>query len=127
MVKKLRTVAAISCAFALTACSVGPDFVRAGPGLAATLVFERRRQPRPENAALSRAAALQPVDPAWWRVFHDATLTSLVRRVADANLDVKTATVRLAESRFQRGAVAAAATAWPEWQRWIPTSKYLAM
>jgi NodT family efflux transporter outer membrane factor (OMF) lipoprotein len=107
MVKKLSTVAALSCAFALTACSVGPDFLRPDPALPQRR-FSSGAAAAPENAALSRAAALEPVDPAWWRVFHDATLTSLVRRVADANLDVKTATVRLAESRFQRGAVASA-------------------
>jgi NodT family efflux transporter outer membrane factor (OMF) lipoprotein len=62
----------------------------------------------PASSAASSAAVHQSVDPAWWQVFHDTTLTSLVTRVADANLDVKTATVRLAESRFQRGAVASA-------------------
>jgi NodT family efflux transporter outer membrane factor (OMF) lipoprotein len=41
-------------------------------------------------------------------VFHDPVLTRLEQRVADANLDVRTATIRLAESRFQRGVVAAA-------------------
>ena len=62
----------------------------------------------PASSAGSSAAVHQPVDPAWWQVFHDTTLTSLVDRIADANLDVQTATVRLAQSRFQRGAVASA-------------------
>jgi NodT family efflux transporter outer membrane factor (OMF) lipoprotein len=41
-------------------------------------------------------------------VGRDPILTDLERRVADANLDVRTATIRLAQSRFQRGAAAAA-------------------
>jgi len=41
-------------------------------------------------------------------VFHDPILTSLAERIADANLDVRTATLRLAESRSQRGVTASA-------------------
>jgi NodT family efflux transporter outer membrane factor (OMF) lipoprotein len=103
---ELRTVAAISVTFALAACTVGPDFVRPDPSL------PNRWFTNGSAAATARSAGSatvhEPVDPAWWQAFHDATLTSLVRRLADANLDVQTATVRLAESRFQRGAVASA-------------------
>src|SRR5262249_42577381 len=42
-------------------------------------------------------------------MFRDPILTDLERRVAAENLDVQTATIRLAESRFQRGVAAAAA------------------
>jgi NodT family efflux transporter outer membrane factor (OMF) lipoprotein len=63
---------------------------------------------RPATVPVSTVAVHEPVDPAWWQTFHDATLTSLVQRLADANLDVQTATVRLAESRFQRVSVASA-------------------
>ena len=70
--------------------------------------FTRGAAAAPANFAGFSGAVHQPVDPAWWQVFHDATLTSLVKRVADANLDVRTATVRLAQSRFQRSAVASA-------------------
>ena len=41
-------------------------------------------------------------------MFHDPILTSLVERAAAANLDVQTATLRLAESRFQLGVTASA-------------------
>jgi outer membrane protein TolC len=51
----------------------------------------------------------QPPDPIWWAVFRDPVLTDLERRVAAENLDVQTATIRLAESRFQRGVAGAAA------------------
>jgi hypothetical protein len=44
-------------------------------------------------------------DASWRAVFRDPILTNLERRVAAENLDVLTATIRLAESRFHiRGA-----------------------
>ncbi len=44
-----------------------------------------------------------PVDPDWWTLFNDGELTTLERRVAAENLDVRVATTRLAESRAQLG------------------------
>ncbi len=49
----------------------------------------------------------EPVDAEWWTRFNDPALTSLVRRVAAGNLDVRAATSRLAQSRAQRGITAA--------------------
>ncbi len=49
----------------------------------------------------------EPVDAEWWKQFNDPELTSLVRRVAAGNLDVRAATFRLAQSRAQRGITAA--------------------
>ncbi len=48
-----------------------------------------------------------PPDPAWWNVFHDPALTGLMERAAANNLDVRAATARLAQSRAQRGIIAA--------------------
>jgi NodT family efflux transporter outer membrane factor (OMF) lipoprotein len=45
---------------------------------------------------------VQPIDPAWWNILHDPELTALENRVAAANLNVRLATIRLAESRSQR-------------------------
>eukprot|EP01037_Dinobryon_pediforme_P010983 gene10983-11065_t len=56
-----------------------------------------RSQPSPE-----------PVDPEWWSIFHDPTLTALARRVAAENLNVRVAAIRLDESRAQRGVAASA-------------------
>ncbi|KQU80146.1 RND transporter [Mesorhizobium sp. Root102] len=107
MGQNLRAVAAIPVMFALAGCTVGPDFVRPDPGLPKRW-FANGAATALENSRESSAAVLEPVDPAWWQAFRDAALTSLMQRVADANLDVKTATIRLAESRFQRAAVASA-------------------
>jgi NodT family efflux transporter outer membrane factor (OMF) lipoprotein len=83
----------------LAGCTVGPDFVPPNPRLpAGTHTGEPVTDPRLQ----------QSPDPSWWAVFHDPVLTDLERRVAGENLDVLTATIRLAESRFQRGVAAAA-------------------
>jgi len=107
MSHRLRTVAAISSTLALAACTVGPDFLQPDSGLP-NRWFTSGAAAAPASASASSAAVHQSVEPTWWQVFHDKTLTSLVTRVADANLDVQTATIRLAESRFQRGQVASA-------------------
>jgi NodT family efflux transporter outer membrane factor (OMF) lipoprotein len=58
--------------------------------------------PASTDRAVPSRPALQPIDPAWWNILHDAELTSLEQRVAAANLNVRLATIRLAESRSQR-------------------------
>src|SRR6266404_5575988 len=87
-------------AVALAGCAFGPDFVPPAPQL-------------PEGSYTGEPATdpwlQQPPDPSWWAVFRDPILIDLERRVAAENLDVQTATIRLAESRFQRGVAAAAA------------------
>jgi NodT family efflux transporter outer membrane factor (OMF) lipoprotein len=85
---------------ALTGCAMGPDFVRPDPRLPAGS-YEG-------DAPTLDSWLQQPPDPNWWAVFRDPILTDLERRVAGENLDVQTATIRLAESRFQRGVTAAA-------------------
>jgi NodT family efflux transporter outer membrane factor (OMF) lipoprotein len=94
-------VAALGSAAAVAGCAVGPDFVQPDPHLPEVSFFGDKGQP-------AAARLPPPTDPNWWNVFHDPVLTRLEQRVADANLDVRTATIRLAESRFQRGVVAAA-------------------
>jgi NodT family efflux transporter outer membrane factor (OMF) lipoprotein len=86
----------------LAGCAVGPDFVPPDPGLPTNTFFGR-------HAPAARSeAALTPPDPTWWGIFRDPELTALEKRVALSNLDVQTATTRLAQSRFQRNVAAAA-------------------
>ena len=85
-----------------SACTVGPDFERPSPWSPASW-FDTR----PNDPKLPSLAAGVPPDPAWWSVFHDDTLTGLMRRLAASNLDVRAASIRLAESRAQRGIAAA--------------------
>ena len=109
-------MAAILCG-ALAGCTVGPDFVAPLPQLADGRSFvdpgllradpakPPARLPLPVMAGTTSA----PPDVDWWRVFHDPILSRLEARVADENLDVRTATLRVAESRAQLGSTAAAA------------------
>ena len=101
--RRLRNLLAATGASALVAgCMVGPDFVKPDPNLP-EVSFNG------DNGRVVPDARLPaPTDPTWWNVFRDPVLTNLEQRVAAANLDVRTATLRLAESRFQRGVVAAA-------------------
>jgi NodT family efflux transporter outer membrane factor (OMF) lipoprotein len=91
---------------ALCGCaSVGPDFVPPDPMLPGTSF---NGKPEPAAAARPVPIDLSGGDPKWWAVFRDPIMTSLAERVAAANLDVATATLRLAESRFERGVTASA-------------------
>ncbi|HEY8137513.1 MAG TPA: TolC family protein, partial [Methylocystis sp.] len=94
--RALVLAAALAC---LAGCNVGPDFAPPDPGLPND-AFSARGVLAPQNVT--------PPSPTWWKAFRDPVLTELEARVAAANLDVQTATVRLAESRFQRGVAASA-------------------
>jgi len=84
----------------LAGCTVGPDFVQPDSHLPDHKTFAGR--------TFSDAHLPKPTDPTWWKVFGDPVLTNLESRVAEANLDVRTATIRIAESRYQRSATASA-------------------
>ena len=94
---------------ALAACSVGPEFVSPIPPIVEAKAFtdigKKVRSPLP---VLKGTAPQQP-EADWWRVFHDPELARLEAKVADQNLDIQTASVRLVESRAQLGTAAAAA------------------
>ncbi len=97
---RIVRLAAAALTAALAGCTLGPDFVPPDPKLpAGTYTGE---------SAAADPWQQQPPDPNWWAIFRDPILIDLERRVAAENLDVQTATIRLAESRFQRGVVAAA-------------------
>jgi NodT family efflux transporter outer membrane factor (OMF) lipoprotein len=90
--------------------SVGPDFEPPDPLLPSVSFFGKPELLVPNHApAASAKGDASPVDPAWWTAFRDPILTSLAQRVAAANLDVNSATLKLAESRSQLGVVASAA------------------
>ncbi|QAY95958.1 RND transporter [Methylovirgula ligni] len=100
--KSSRLIAGISLASLLAGCGVGPNFVPPDPSLPQNSFFAAATH-KPVVSTRSNEA---PVDPDWWAFFRDRELTSLEQRVAATNLDVRTATIRLAESRYQRGATA---------------------
>jgi NodT family efflux transporter outer membrane factor (OMF) lipoprotein len=91
-----RLVAIAAATTLLGACTVGPDYQAPSPWSPASW-FASRKQP----ATLASLPVNEPVDPDWWTIFHDPILTGLMHRVAASNLDVRTAEIRLAESRAQ--------------------------
>jgi NodT family efflux transporter outer membrane factor (OMF) lipoprotein len=100
MASRIRRFAHAALTATLAGCTLGPDFVPPASQLPAGSYLD-------EPATADRWLQ-QPTEPSWWAVFRDPILTDLERRVAAENLDVQTATIRLAESRFQRGVAAAA-------------------
>jgi len=83
-------------------CAVGPDYNK--PSLWSPASWFRAVSPAAERAAERNSATTMtagPVDAAWWDTFRDPVLSRLVRRVATSNFDVRTATLRLSESRAQ--------------------------
>jgi NodT family efflux transporter outer membrane factor (OMF) lipoprotein len=90
-------------ALLLSGCTLGPDFEQPKPDLPDHWVEDKQGPVADDSHPVAA-----PVRPDWWTAFNDAELTALEQRVADANLDVRTATVRLAESRAQRRIAGAA-------------------
>jgi len=94
----------------LTACAVGPDYVRpqveepaAWPALSST-----------QRQAQSAASTVTPQSfdgRQWWSVFHDPVLDALIADAARQNLDLQIAASRIAQARAQREAVASGR--WP--------------
>jgi NodT family efflux transporter outer membrane factor (OMF) lipoprotein len=104
----LRRSALTACALgtvfsvSLTGCTLGPNFQRPAAWWSPASWVGNRPPITPVRDVVSRPDA-DPPDPEWWSVFHDPELSSLERRVAAANFDVRLAGIRLAESRSQLG------------------------
>jgi NodT family efflux transporter outer membrane factor (OMF) lipoprotein len=77
----------------LTACAVGPDYIRPSIDLPASWSTVADPAIVPEDGtALS-----------WWTLFDDPLLDRFIREAAASNLDLKTAYARLEESRARLG------------------------
>ena len=81
----------------MAGCTVGPNFK--AQSIWSPSSWFAARKPVP---AVASEPVSEPIEPNWWSLFRDAELTSLEARVAAANLNVRLATIRLAESRSQR-------------------------
>ena len=99
-------ISRVAAALLLCGCTVGPDFERPSLWSPASW-FSAHPAKEPARPAVSLPVA-EPVDPEWWAAFGDPVLTGLMRRAAASNLDVRAASIRLAESRAQRGIAGAA-------------------
>jgi len=87
---------------ALAGCTLGPDFET-------PKAFQPDGwfAPAPKPDPVASLPVNQPIRADWWALLGDPELTSLEQRVAEANPDVRVATLRLAESRAQRRITAA--------------------
>jgi NodT family efflux transporter outer membrane factor (OMF) lipoprotein len=92
---------------AISGCTVGPNFRSPTPDAPAAWSASAQT-----SAGQTSQVTAGPADAAvWWTTFNDPELTSLVGRVAAANLDAQQAVLRIAEARAQRDV--AAADEWP--------------
>ncbi len=83
----------------LLAGCVGPNFVPPVPVTADSRTFlDTGRAVRAPVAVLPGTSGA-PSSVEWWAIFKDPELSRLESRVADRNLDVRTATLRIAQSR----------------------------
>lgn len=93
-----RVLATIAASCLLTGCTVlGPDF-KAPEWASPASWFSGSRSKLPPVAAMP---VEEPIDANWWHHFGDPQLTALVRMVADQNLDVRLAAIRLEQARYQ--------------------------
>lgn len=109
MRRLLRVLVITGLAGALAGCVVGPNFVPPAPETADGRTFLDTGKTTASPVAILGGTSGAPTDAEWWRIFRDPTLTALEARVADENLDVQTASLRVAESRAQVASTASAA------------------
>ena len=109
--KRLLCSMLVGClALDLGGCNgVGPNFSQPVPETADRSSFLDTGRPVRSPVLVLAGTSSAPTDAAWWGIFHDATLSRLEARVVDENLDVRTATLRVAESRAQVASTASAA------------------
>ncbi|AOY92599.1 multidrug transporter [Cupriavidus sp. USMAA2-4] len=93
---------ALLLALLLGGCAVGPDFSPPAAPLAGATLSPRRAEGLPARLTAEAAPA------AWWRLFGDATLDALQARAQAANLDLRAASARVAQSRARMGIAGAA-------------------
>ena len=96
----------------LAGCKVGPDYKTPASPRAASFTTSAATASLANQPVANKPVASQPVaeaiNPDWWNLFKDPELSHLESQVAAANLDVATATIRVAESRSQQKIVSSA-------------------
>ncbi len=85
----------------LAGCMVGPNFAKPGAQIPAGWTGP---VPSAATSQPTTQPGLSEKDLAqWWTAFGDATLTSLVTRAVDSNLDLRLAEARIRQARVARG------------------------
>jgi NodT family efflux transporter outer membrane factor (OMF) lipoprotein len=78
---------------ALGGCATGPEFHAPASALHAAVFDDARAADLPSQVAADQ------VDPSWWKLFKDPTLVALEQEAIAANLDLRSAALRLESSR----------------------------
>jgi NodT family efflux transporter outer membrane factor (OMF) lipoprotein len=99
----VKSPIAAAVAVLLAGCAVGPNFTRPDASVPQAWCAAECQT---RNVGPSQATSA-PVNTTWWTSFNDPELVALEERVAGANLDLKVASLRLAESRAERRVTAA--------------------
>ena len=90
----------------LAGCMVGPNFAKPGAQVPAAWAGPAPSGPSPSVAASQPASQPSPAEidlARWWTAFGDPTLTSLVTRAVESNLDLRLAEARIRQARAARG------------------------
>ena len=93
-----RSAVAVAVLATLAGCQVGRDFQRPASSDIQWLPIQGEQAPSRINTT--------PINARWWEVFQDDLLSSLIDRATTANLDVRIAASRLAQSRAARDVIA---------------------
>ncbi|MCB8879577.1 efflux transporter outer membrane subunit [Acidisoma cellulosilytica] len=88
---------------AVAGCTMGPDFKHPTPPYDPSSFLDGRA-----SATGRSQPQVAPIQVEWWQSFNDPELNSLEQRAVAQNLDVLTATVRVAEARSNAGVTASA-------------------
>ena len=90
----------------LTGCTVGPNFT--APEVKSPESWFSFTAPVRQASTQPSVAVTAPIRADWWMLFNDPMLEKLVQRAVATNLDLRTAALRLEESRQQANVVYAA-------------------
>ncbi len=103
-IRRLTVLTVLVGAASLPGCTLGPDFKKPEWASPSSWFAGPKEVVTPPPSI----PVAEPVDCDWWMLFHDPMLTDLERRVASENLDVRTASIRMADSRAPLGVARAA-------------------
>jgi multidrug efflux system outer membrane protein len=90
--RRISTSLIVAVSMSAAGCLVGPDYKRPSVDV-----------PRSFRSATTPASEMSFGDDAWWQVFSDPTLQSLIRTALQQNSDLQLAAARILEAQAQLG------------------------
>ncbi|MFV0282695.1 MAG: efflux transporter outer membrane subunit [Castellaniella sp.] len=93
--RAMRPLSIAVVALALSACTVGPDYVRPAQDVGAAYAHA----PAPEGSWVPADTPPRALPTDWWTLFGDAVLDDLMRRMPPGNLDLAQAEAQFRQAR----------------------------